>query len=184
MTSPVIETARLILRRFRDDDFDAVARLFSDPEVMRYLQDGAPVSREEAAVHFRNLKENYWPEHDFGRWAVVSRETSELVGYCGLRLLDGTPEIVYVLDSAHWGRGLATEAARACLRYAFEHLRLERVVAITKYGNAASRRVMDRLDMRFQKRCDFYGYDCVLYSIERADFKAGDEHYVLVNSES
>ncbi|HYP53870.1 MAG TPA: GNAT family N-acetyltransferase [Pyrinomonadaceae bacterium] len=183
MTSPVIETSRLLLRRLRDDDFDALARLFADPDVMRHLQDGEAVSREESAVHFRNLKENYWDEHGFGRWAVVSKSSGEVIGFCGLRLLEGTPEIVYVLAKSHWGRGLATEAARACLRFAFEHHGFERVVAITRPPNAASRRVMERLGMKFVREDDFYGYNCVLYSIDRADFKTDDEHFKLVKSE-
>ncbi|HYO64153.1 MAG TPA: GNAT family N-acetyltransferase [Pyrinomonadaceae bacterium] len=183
MTSPVIETSRLLLRRFRDDDFEALASIFGDPDVMRHLQDGVPVSREESAVHFRNLKENYWAERGFGRLAVVSKDSGEVVGFCGLRLLDGTPEIVYVLAKSHWGRGLATEAARACLRFAFEQHGFERVVAITRPPNAASRRVMERLGMKFVREDDFYGYNCVLYSIERADYKADDEPYRLVDGE-
>ena len=184
MASPDIETARLLMRRFRDDDLDDLFGLFADPEVTRFLQDGPTPTREECLQHLANFRNRYWDEHDFGRWALIDKSDGALVGHCGLRLLKGQPELVYVLARSRWGRGLATEAARACLRYAFEHLKLERVVAVTRPPNAASRRVMARLGMTFEGERDFYGYDCVLYSVARADFKADDSPFRVVNRES
>jgi len=183
MTSPQIETARLLMRRFRDEDLDDLARIFGDPEVTRFLQDGTTPTKEECVTHLNNFKNRYWDEYGFGRWALIDKSGGALVGYCGLRLLEGTPELAYVLAKSAWGKGLATEAARACLRYAFEHLGLERVVAVTRPLNAASRRVMDRLGMTFEGERDFYGYDCVLFSLDREDFKHDNAPFRVVNSE-
>ncbi|HEV2763483.1 MAG TPA: GNAT family N-acetyltransferase [Pyrinomonadaceae bacterium] len=179
MASPDIETARLLMRRFRDEDLDDLFRLFDDPEVTRFLQDGSTPTREECVTHLSNFKNRYWDEYGFGRWALIDKSNSVLVGYCGLRLLEGEPELAYVLAKSSWGKGLATEAARACLRYAFEHLGLERVVAVTRPPNAASRRVLNRLGMTFEGERDFYGYDCVLYSIKREDFRADDSPFLV-----
>ena len=167
-----IETARLRLRMFRPEDLDDLAALFTDPDVMRYVADGKTIGREEADKALKSMID-HWRRHGFGRWAVEDKGTREFVGFGGLRSLFGTPEVVYHLPKAHWGKGFATELARASLRYGFEEHRFERIVAVAKPENVASIRVMEKLGMRYEKHANYYGVDVVQYAIAREKFKPG-----------
>jgi len=175
---PEIETERLLLRMFCPEDLDELATLFRDPEVMRYVGEGQPVNREEADKALHSII-RHWQTHGFGRWAAVNRETREFVGFGGLRSLFGTPEVVYHLATAHWGKGLATELARASLRFGFEDRKFERIVAIAKPLNAASIHVMEKLGMSYEKHASYYGIDVVQYGISREEFKGDGSAYML-----
>jgi len=166
-----VETARLRLRMFVAEDADELSPITCDPEVMRYIATGLPISREETIQNLNSII-NGFNRRGFGRWAVTLKETGRLIGYCGLTLLDEAVgvELVYLFGKAYWGKGIASEAARASLRYAFGELQLERVVALTKPDNARSRRVLEGIGMRFQTYSHYYGYDCVCYEMNRAEF--------------
>jgi len=177
MTS--IETERLLLRMFRLDDLDDLAALFSDPDVVRYVGDGKPVDREEAERALHSIIK-HWQTHGFGRWAVIDKNTRIFVGFGGLRSLFGTPEVVYHLAKAFWGKGLATELATAALRFGFEDRGFERIVAITKPPNAGSIHVMEKLGMRYEMHTRYYGIEVVQYAITRAEFKPGNAAYKML----
>jgi RimJ/RimL family protein N-acetyltransferase len=148
--APALETARLVLRPLAETELDAVHRVSNDPQVRRYLWDDQPVSRAAVeGVISRSLEA--FAEGGFGLFGVRLRDgDGELVGYCGLLRLGVTErvELLYALLPDWWGRGLATEAARACLRFAFEEAGLESVVAGTDPPNSASLRVIEKLGMR------------------------------------
>lgn len=182
-TMPEIETARLRLRMFTPSDLDDLMLIFGDPDVMRYLgiEAGKTVPREEVEVTLKKMIE-FWAKNGFGRWAIINKEDGRLIGLCGLRLLDGAPELVYAIAKAYWGRGLATEAARASLRYAFEHLQLERLVAVTRHGNTASIRVMKKIGMSYEQEVNHYGVDGVCYVANRAEFEIDDSPYILTHA--
>ena len=173
---PAIETDRLLLRMFGPEDLDELARLFSDPDVMRYVGEGQPVNREEADRALQSIIK-HWQTHGFGRWAAVDKRTREFVGFGGLRSLFGTPEVVYHLAPAHWGKGLATELGRASLRFGFEDRQFDRIVAIAKPLNTASVHVMEKLGMHFEKDARYYDIDVVEYAINRAEFQPGEMTY-------
>ena len=175
---PTIETERLLLQMFRPEDLDELARLFSDPDVMKYVGDGKPVNREEADKALKSII-RHWVTRGFGRWAVVDKKTHEFVGFGGLRSLFGTPEVVYHLAKAHWGRGLATELARASLRFGFEERQFERIVAIAKPDNAASIHVMEKIGMLYEMHTSYYNIDVIQYAITRENFQPGDMTYIL-----
>jgi RimJ/RimL family protein N-acetyltransferase len=177
-----IETERLLLRIFRPDDLDDLARLFSDPEVLRYVGDGKPASREEAGRALQSIIK-HWQTHGFGRWAVFDKRTKKFAGFGGLRSLFGTPEVVYHLAKANWGKGFATELARAALRFGFEVRGFDRIVAIAKPENVASIRVMDKLGMRFEKNASYYDIDVVQYEITREEFKPDDSTFTILPDE-
>lgn len=168
--SHVIETARLRLRMFRWADLDALAAIFADPDVMRYVAEGKPVGRDIAEKAIASIIE-HWRRHGFGRWAVADKQTGEFVGYGGLRSLFGQPEVVYHLAKAHWGKGFATELARASLRFGFAERGFARVVAIARPANAASIHVMEKIGMRFEKQTSYYDIEVVQYEITSAEFK-------------
>lgn len=173
-----IETERLLLRMFRADDLDNLAGLLSDPDVMRFVEDGNPKSRDEADKALKSMLK-HWERHRFGRWAVVERSTQEFVGFGGLRSLSGTPEVVYHLVTAHWGKGLATELARASLRFGFDEHCFDRIVAIAKPLNAGSIHVMEKLGMQFEMQTSYYNIEVIQYRIKRAEFKSHGHAYKL-----
>jgi RimJ/RimL family protein N-acetyltransferase len=174
----MIETERLLLCMFRPEDLDDLAGLFRDPDVLKYVGDGKPVNREEADKALKSIIK-HWETHGFGRWVVLDKKTHDFIGFGGLRSLFGTPEVAYHLAKAHWGKGLATELARASLRFGFEDRRFDRIVAIAKPENAASIHVMEKLGMRFEMNASYYNIDVVQYAINRKDFKLDGSPYFL-----
>jgi RimJ/RimL family protein N-acetyltransferase len=173
---PSVETDRLLLRMIREDDLDHLAGLFADPEVVKYVGNGLPAGRDEAERALHSIL-NHWETNGFGRWAIVDRGSGQFIGFGGLRSLFGTPEVVYHLTKAHWGKGYATEMARASLRFGFDERGDDRIVAIAKPGNTASIHVMKKLGMRFVKKANYYEIDVVEYEITRDEFAPGEAAY-------
>ncbi|GHE59849.1 N-acetyltransferase [Streptomyces longispororuber] len=148
-----LETPRLILRRWREEDVAPMAAVNADPEVMRWIRDGSVRDEQQTRDGVRAW-ESEWESQGFGLFAVEVRSTGELAGFTGLSVPGYLPEVLpavevgWRLGRAHWGRGLATEAAAAALRFGFEERGLERIVSITQVGNDASERIMTKLGMR------------------------------------
>jgi ribosomal-protein-alanine N-acetyltransferase len=173
----VIETARLTLRPFTLLDVPDHARLYRDPEVTRYLG-GGPVPPEDVPGRSRQVVEAFvahWKDHGFGVWAVIDRASGRLIGQCGLKHLPESPEIeaLYALERARWGGGLASEAAGAALHHGFTAVGLPRIVAVTRPDNHASRRVMEKLGMRYEGELLVYGgIRALCYAITREQYRA------------
>ena len=165
-----IETERLRLRMFRDSDLDGLAALFADRDVMRYVGNGHPCDRAEAKKALDSIVA-HWERHGFGRWAVEDKQTGEFIGYGGLRSLFGTPEVVYHLARRQWGKGLATEMARASLEFGFQQRNFDCIVAVAKPANTASIHVMKKLGMRFEMETSYYGIDVVQYVISAHEYQ-------------
>jgi len=168
----MIETLRLTLRPFSQDDLDEFAAINADPEAMRYIGDGKPQSREQTQVRLNGILDHY-RQHGFGLFAMVDKTSGEFVGFCGLQHLDNTSEIEvgYRLARKFWGLGLATEAARACLQYGFQELRLDRIVAVIQPGNAQSKSVAAKIGMKYIKNAHFYNANVEYYGITREEFR-------------
>ncbi len=155
---PVLRTKRLILRGWRDQDRPAYAAINADPEVTRFLS--KRFSREETDAMIDRMRAG-WRRRGYGLWAVEREHDRVLLGMTGLSFHDFeapfTPcvEIGWRLARSAWGRGYATEAAGAALRFGFETLGLDEIVSFTVVDNAASRRVMERLGMRHDASNDF-----------------------------
>jgi RimJ/RimL family protein N-acetyltransferase len=154
----MLETPRLRLRGWQESDREPFRQINADPRVMEFF--AAPLSPEESdAIILRN--QTHAAQHGFGFFAVEFRDTGELIGLAGLSHVPFeahfTPcvEIGWRLAAAYWNRGLATEAARECLRFAFEELALSEVVAFTVPANQRSRRVMEKLGMTRNPADDF-----------------------------
>jgi RimJ/RimL family protein N-acetyltransferase len=168
MTS--LETDRLILRMLAPDDFDALTRIFGKPNVMKYLGlEGNPMSREETENSLHSII-RHWQLHGFGRWVVVSKQSDAIIGCSGLRSYEGTAELVYLIDEPYWGKGLATEIARACLDFGFRARDFKNIIAFARPGNAASRKVMEKIGMRFVRETTVFGVFVVQYEISRQDY--------------
>lgn len=177
---PLIETERLRLRMFEARDLDSAWRLFNDEQVQKYLSPGNRRTREHLQITLHNLV-GRWKERGFGLWCVAEKNLGVMSGYCGFQYLDQTPaiEIVFAFHENAWGKGFATEAAKAALRYGFENLQLEKVFAATHPENTASRRVLEKIGMAFKERATHYEIDAVTYLISHSDFKPGRDFYKL-----
>ena len=178
--APEIETERLRLRPFRPDDLDDLARLLGDSEVMKFLgvKAGRTYSRDETAEILQHAIDG-WHKRGYSRWAVIHQESDQFIGLCGLKTLEGAPELIYALAQSYWGQGLAAEAATASLRFAFEELKLDRVVAVTRHANLASQRVMQRIGMSYEEEVRHFGVDVVRYVITRPEFHPAAAFYLL-----
>jgi len=147
-----LETERMVLRRFTMDDVDALLALDSDPEVRRFVEDGEPVTREEAANSIEHFLDDYRRSDLFGFWAAIEKSSGQFLGWFHFRPRhdrpDDEPELGYRLVSAAWGRGLATEGSRALIDKGFDSPLVTRVVAEAMAVHVASRRVMERSGMR------------------------------------
>lgn len=163
---PEIETDRLLLRQFKMDDLDALAELFADPQVVKYLGSGEPASRSETETALRSIIA-HWERHGFGRWAAVYKPAGGLIGYGGLRSFHGEPELVYLLGRPHWRRGLATEMALACLKFGFEELEFGRIIAMAMTQNVRSHRVLEKAGLSFERADTIYGMDVLRYGLAR-----------------
>jgi RimJ/RimL family protein N-acetyltransferase len=165
---PELVTERLLLRGLELSDFDAYAAICADPEVRRYLGDGRPLERPAAWREIALLL-GHWGLRGFGQWAVVERQTGELVGRAGLWEPEGWPglEVGWVLGRRWWGRGFATEAARAAMDHAFGSLDARRVISLIHPENGRSIRVAERLGERYERRVELSRTVHHLYGIDR-----------------
>ncbi|MEU6001294.1 GNAT family N-acetyltransferase [Streptomyces sp. NPDC047197] len=154
---PLIQTPRLVLRRWRESDVAPMAVINADPEVMRWIGDGSVHDGEEQTRSTMAMWERGWETEGFGLFAVEDRATGELAGFTGLSVPHYLPEVLpaveigWRLGRPFWGRGLATEAARAALDFGFADRGLERIVSVAQVGNVASERIMNKLGMRVER---------------------------------
>ena len=153
MSEVVVETDRLRLRPWRPaEDLPALAALNAEPQVMRWVAPNRPLRPEESAALLQRIGD-HWREHGYGLWAVEPREGGGCIGFAGLAIPSFLPavlpavEVGWRLAPAWWGRGLATEAARASVAYGFEALGLRSVVSVIDPANVRSLRVAEKLGM-------------------------------------
>ncbi|MEU7836489.1 GNAT family N-acetyltransferase [Nonomuraea sp. NPDC049129] len=154
-----METERLIMRRWRDDDREPFAAMNADAEVMEHFP--ALLTRSESDGFVDRIEAGF-EAHGYGLWALEVRTSGEFIGFTGLVLqtfeAPFTPavEVGWRLAKAAWGHGYAIEAAREAVRYGFDVAGLDEIVSITTVGNTRSRKVMERLGMTRDIADDFY----------------------------
>lgn len=168
MDIPTITTPRLTLRAFVLQDAAPLHRIFGSPGVLRYFPSSKPPSLDQVQKVIDGQLA-HWAQYGYGWWATVLRSDNTFVGWSGLQFLPETDEteIAYLLDPDFWGQGLATEAAKAGLRYGLDKLGLETIVAIVHPENAASRRVIDKLGLAFVEQKPYFGMECCRYVTSR-----------------
>lgn len=166
----MIETERLFLRKLQDYDVDEIFKMRSDPEIMRYIR--APQTKKEDSLKWIKMISQYWDSEGIGFCGVIEKSTKEFVGWCGLWHLPNTDdiEVGYAIKKSKWGNGYATEAAKGCLKYGFEELELEKIVAVAEPENEASQKVMKNIGMKHIGIGRFYDKDLVQYAISRDAF--------------
>jgi RimJ/RimL family protein N-acetyltransferase len=163
----ILETDRLILRHLERADLDNLFALYSDPEIRRYFPEGT-LTREETLEELEWFLDGH-PEHpQLGLWATIHKPSGQFIGRCGL--LPWTieeraeVEVAYLLARPYWGKGLATEAARAIVQYACERLGYSRLICLVDPANQASIRVAERIGMSLEKEMEDEGGPFLLYS--------------------
>jgi ribosomal-protein-alanine N-acetyltransferase len=165
------ETERLILRPFENADVKAIAQMRADPVFMRYIK---PTETHRQSIAWMQLVSRYWQTHNYGFWAVVLKESNVTIGWSGTWQLPETKEkeIGFAIAPQFWGKGLATEAARVALHYSFENRRAAKTVAVAKPENMASRRVMEKLGMKFETERYFNSYELrlVYYTLTKEEY--------------
>ena len=149
MAEVAFETPRLVARRLEPADREPMLAVYGDAEAMRWVGDGTPLTPEECERWLAVTAENYL-RRGYGMFALVERASGEVVGFCGLVHFNGRvePEIKYALRRSAWGRGLATEAARALLDYGASAHGLQSVIATVDPDNHASQRVLAKAGMQ------------------------------------
>ena|SRR5581483_4374700 len=174
----MVSTERLVLRRWRERDLDPFAEMCADSDVMRWIGNGRVRTRDECAAAIAAF-ERAWDARGFGLFATELKDSAALIGFVGLSLPTFLPEILpaveigWRLSRSAWGKGLATEGARAALAFGFEEARLDRIVSIHQVGNDASPRIMEKLGMRLERETvdPSCGRPVRVYEIARADWR-------------
>ncbi|AHE54193.1 GNAT family N-acetyltransferase [Sphingomonas sanxanigenens] len=154
----MIDTDRLVLRRWRDADLPAFRAQDADPRVRRFM---GPLLTPEQSDAVRERHRGYERSHGLGFFTVERRTDGAVIGFCGLKPgapgtpIEGEVEIGWLFGADYWGQGYAVEAARAALGWGWATLAVPSIAAITTAANTASRRVMDRLGMVHVPADDF-----------------------------
>jgi RimJ/RimL family protein N-acetyltransferase len=163
----MLRTERLILETWQSSDWPAFRPIATDAEVMRYITGGHPWTDDQIRS-FVDRQVKLYIERGFCRWKLMDPTTGDVIGFCGAGMWreHPDPEIGWWLARPYWGRGLATEAARAALKDAFERVRLSRIVSIAMPENAASIAVMKKLGLQFDAEFETDGVRLVRYAIE------------------
>jgi len=145
---PIFTSERLAFYELTERDAETMYALNSDVEVVQYTGD-PPFESISATVKFMSERAEVNRRHGYGRWKIISRETGECFGWCGLKFHEGKniTDLGYRLFRRHWGKGIATEAAKAALEYGFQNLRLEKIVAHARKENLASLNVLKKCGM-------------------------------------
>jgi len=162
-----LETERLLLRMWREDDFEPYAKICEDPDVMRYIG-GKPFNRLEAWRHLAYLI-GHWHLRGYGQWAVEEKATGSFVGRIGFLNPAGWPgfEIGWTLGRESWGKGYATEGAHRALQYAFNELDKAHVISLIHPENRASIRVAERLGEKPEGSAEVLGIPVIIYGVDR-----------------
>lgn len=181
----ILETERLYLREMKQSDFSDLCKILQDPDVM-YAYEHAFDDVE--AQEWLDIQIKRYKDYGYGLWAVILKETGEMIGQCGLTIQEYNNkqvlEIGYHLQKKHWHKGYASEAAIACKRYAFDVLKADEVFSIIRDTNAASQNVAKRNNMtvtdRFVKH--YYGVDMphLVFSVKNASELTGGSMLELI----
>jgi RimJ/RimL family protein N-acetyltransferase len=172
MNEVTLETERLLMRWFREDDFEQHRKICLDPEVMRFLGDGRPMTDFEVWRQMAWFM-GHWYFRGYGVWAVEEKSTGNLVGRIGFMNPTGWPgfELGWTLGRDSWGKGFATEGARRALEYAFTEMNRDHVISLIAPANVASIKVAQRLGEQVEGKTEVMGKEVFVYGIDREQWR-------------
>jgi ribosomal-protein-alanine N-acetyltransferase len=167
----VVQTGRLVLRPLEASDVPAYAAIRGDPEVWRWMPGGAAKAPDAAAAAAERVPRfaAHWRDRGYGVWGVVERAGGALVGHCGLNWLEqfDEVEVLYMFARPAWGKGYATEAARAAVEFGFGPAGLQRIIGLVHPQNRASQRVLEKLGLGYRHDVTFQGMRARFYQRDR-----------------
>lgn len=158
-----LETERMLLREILPTDDTAMFELDSDKDVHKYLGNQPFTKIEESREIIRFIRQQY-EDNGIGRWAMINKETNEFMGWTGLKLMKELTnyhinyyDLGYRLIKRFWGKGYATESAKAIIQHGFNELKLNDIFAMADVNNAGSYRVLEKSGLKFVENFDFRG---------------------------
>lgn len=168
----ILETERLIIREHVLSDAPFFFTLNSNYNVVKYTGDSSFKTIEEAEKIVQYVM-NQYKENGYGRWLVVEKETGNPIGWCGLKFHTDTKEtdIGYRLLESAWGKGYATESAKACIDYGFKHFNLNRIIGDAMKENTASINIFKKLGMTYFKDSLLDNIESVVYELKKENYK-------------
>jgi ribosomal-protein-alanine N-acetyltransferase len=165
---PTLRTDHLTLQALRLEDADVLHRVYQTEGVLEYFPNPNPPPVERVQ-RFVNAQQVHWETHGYGNWGVLPDGEAEIIGWAGLQYLpelDET-EVGFLLDRPFWGRGYATEAALASLKFGFERFELDHIIALVHPGNLASRRVIEKCGMSYIETLSLWGIELYRFRVEK-----------------
>ncbi len=164
----ILETERLYLRVFEPGDANAMSEIHSDEEAMKYIGRGGVLNIEQTKKGIEAFI-RYQTERGYSIWALIEKESNSLIGHCGLNMLNDKSdiEIAYLLAKGHWGKGYATEIAKATLEFGFNNLNLKRIIALAYPENFPSHNVIKKIGMKPEGIKDLSGIKFLKFSMEK-----------------
>ncbi len=170
----VIETDKFILRNLEPKDAQGMFELDSDPEVLRYLGNNPLISVDQSKKIIENVLKQY-EKNGIGRWAIIDKETSEFIGWSGLKYEEkvrafGYYDLGYRLKKKFWRKGIATETALISLDYGFNQLKLDKISATAHIENIGSNKVLQRVGLSFVETIKIDSEPCNWYSIVKEEW--------------
>jgi RimJ/RimL family protein N-acetyltransferase len=171
-----IETERLILREILPSDVEGMFLLDSNPNVHSYLGNNPVHSIQQSIAYIENLKTEYI-KNAIGRYAIVLKETNEFIGWAGLKFITEPEnnhvnfhEIGYRLREEFWGKGYGFEAAKAWLDHGFIKMNIQTIYASAHIENIGSRRILEKIGLRFVSEYDYHNIPCFWYELDKKDY--------------
>ena len=167
----IIESERLLLRKFSLNDIEAVYQFNSNVELHRYTGDEIINSRQRAEQTIKDIWLKDYTNYGYGRWAVIYKPENKIIGFAGLKYLAeiGETDIGYRILPHYWGKGLVSEISKQIILYGFNELNLKRIIGIAMPENIASCKVLEKIGFSFYKEDGYHGDDNTYnwYKIDR-----------------
>lgn len=170
--TPAIKASRVSLRPLQPTDTEVLHRIYQTEGVLQYFPTTTPPPLEKVE-RFIASQQEHWEKHGYGNWGIVPEGESQIAGWAGLQFLPelNETEVGYLLDKPFWGRGYATEAARASIQFGFERCGLDHIIALVHPENLASRRVIDKCGMTYEETIHLWGIDLMCHRIDLNDWR-------------
>ncbi len=172
-----LETSRLILRELLPSDDQGMFELDSDKDVHKYLGNNPVTTIEQSREIIKTIRQQYI-NNGIGRWAVVEKSTNNFLGWTGFKLVKELTnnhidyyDLGYRLIKDYWGKGIATEAAKACLNYGFTELNQKIIYGMTDVNNKASRTVLEKSGLKYKETFSLNGVPHVWFEISKEDWQ-------------
>jgi ribosomal-protein-alanine N-acetyltransferase len=163
-----IRTSHLILRSLQTADAEALHRIYQSEGVLRYFPNSLPPPLDKVQ-RFIATQRAHWEKYGYGNWGILAEGECEVIGWAGLQYLpelDET-EVGFLLGPLFWGKGYATEAALASIRFGFEQFNLDHIIALVHPDNLASRRVIEKCGMTYVETLSLWDMQLMRHRIDR-----------------